>query len=241
MASATGIPQDLPDTILEREDAPLLQTPGNAPQRESASIYQNLFTGTASAAQVGIWMLVILVWTGILSHPVIFFSPHPLLNSAALLLQVQAALIVQPTTTPHQKRLGTTIHYSIQIVSVIAFISAFIIIEINKGDHARFTSPHGVLGLVTYIFIILQALGGVVQYFLPVQILGSVDRGKSLYKYHRHSGYTLLLLELATVVAATQTTYNLNILSIPLWGILLASVLIVLGLGARIKKHKLGL
>ncbi|OOF99951.1 hypothetical protein ASPCADRAFT_126830 [Aspergillus carbonarius ITEM 5010] len=241
MASVTGIPQEHPDTIQEREDAPLLATPGNVPQKESAAIYQNLFTGTASVAQVGIWMLAILVWTGILTHPLIFFSSHPLLNSAALLLQVQAALILQPTTTPHQKRLGTIIHYVIQTISLLAFITAFIIIEINKGDHARFTSPHGVLGLITYIVIILQALGGVVQYLIPVQVLGSVDRGKSLYKYHRKSGYVLLLLELATVAAATQTTYNLNVLAIPLWGVLVAAALVVVGVGARIKKHKLGL
>ncbi|GAT23614.1 cytochrome b561 [Aspergillus luchuensis] len=220
MASATGIPQEHPDTIQEQEDAPLLHTPGNVPQEKSAAIYQNLFTGTASAAQVGIWML---------------------LNSAALLLQVQATLILQPTTTPHQKRLGTIIHYIIQTLSLLGFITAFIIIEINKGDHAHFTSPHGILGLITYIFIILQVLVGVVQYFVPVQVLGSVEKGKSIYKYHRKSGYVLLLLELATVSAATQTTYNLNVLSIPLWGVLVASVLVVLGLGARIKKHKLGL
>lgn len=167
--------------------------------------------------------------------------PHQLLNSAAILLQVQATLILQPTTTPHQKRLGTIIHYIIQTLSLLGFITAFIIIEINKGDHARFTSPHGILGLITYIFIILQVLVGVVQYFVPVQVLGSVEKGKSIYKYHRKSGYVLLLLELATVSAATQTTYNLNVLSIPLWGVLVASVLVILGLGARIKKHKLGL
>lgn len=45
MASATGIPQEHPDTIQEQEDAPLLHTPGNVPQEKNAAIYQNLFTG----------------------------------------------------------------------------------------------------------------------------------------------------------------------------------------------------
>lgn len=45
MASATDIPQEHPDTIQEQEDAPLLHTPGNVPQKENAAIYQNLFTG----------------------------------------------------------------------------------------------------------------------------------------------------------------------------------------------------
>lgn len=157
-----------------------------------------------------------------------------------MLLQVQAALILQPTATPQQKLTGTRIHYTLQATSLAAFIAAFIIIEVNKGDHPRLTSPHGILGLITYIFIIFQALLGVVQYFFPVIILGSLAAGKKLYKYHRHLGYLVLLLELATVAAATQTTYNLNVLRIPLWGILVAAVLVIAGVGARIKKHKLG-
>ncbi|PYH45544.1 cytochrome b561 domain-containing protein [Aspergillus saccharolyticus JOP 1030-1] len=241
MASATGIPQLHPDSIASREDSPLLSTPGNEPQSEdNAALYPNLFRGTALAAQVGIWLIAILVWAGILSHPLIFFSAHPLLNSAALLLQVQATLILQPTSTASQKRRGTIVHYSIQALSVLGFLAAFLIIEINKGDHARLTSPHGVLGLVTYILIILQATGGVVQYFLPLTLLGSVERGKTLYKYHRQSGYLLLVLELATVVAATRTTFNVNVLGISLWGVVVGAVLVVIGVGARIRKHKLG-
>ncbi|RAL06676.1 cytochrome b561 domain-containing protein [Aspergillus homomorphus CBS 101889] len=231
MASATGVPELHPDSIDSREDSPLLSTPGNQAQSS---------LGTALAAQVGIWLIAILVWTGIFSHPLIFFSAHPLLNSAALLLQVQATLILQPTATAAQKRRGTIAHYTIQALSILGFLAAFLIIEINKGDHARFTSPHGVLGLITYIVIILQATVGVVQYFLPVTVLGSVNRGKSLYKYHRQSGYLLLVLELATVAAATRTAFNVNVLGIPLAGVLVGAVLVVAGAGARVRKHKLG-
>lgn len=99
---------------------------------------------------------------------------------------------------------------------------------------------HAILGLVTYILIALQASVGIIQYFFPSQILGSVERGKKIYKYHRLFGYFLLVLELATVAAATQTTYNQAVLGIQLWAVLVASVLVILGVGARIKKHKLG-
>lgn len=91
------------------------------------------------------------------------------------------------------------------------------------------------------IFILLQALVGVVQYFLPVTLLGSVDAGKRVYKYHRWTGYVLLLLESATVLAATQTEFNLAALKIPVWAVVVALILILVGVGARIKKHKLGL
>ena len=167
---------------------------------------------------------------------------HPqLLAISALLLQVQAALILQPTATPSQKQLGTRIHYSLQLFSILAFLSAFTIIEINKGDHPHFVSPHGILGLLTVIFVVLQALGGVIQYLLPVPILGSVEAGKRFYKYHRWSGYVLLLLEVSTVVAATQTGYNLAVIRIPAWAVVIAIILTLAGVGARIKKHKLGL
>jgi hypothetical protein len=164
-----------------------------------------------------------------------------LLNSSALLLQVQAALILQPTATPQQKLAGTRIHFTIQLLSVGLFISAFVIIELNKGSHPHFVSPHGILGLITYISIILQALGGVALFLFPATFFGSVEAGKRTYKYHRRAVYVLLLLEMATVVAATQTTYNIEALHIPLWGVLVSAVLILLGVGARIKKHKLGL
>ncbi|KAJ5687725.1 hypothetical protein N7455_006773 [Penicillium solitum] len=241
MASATGIPQDHPATIVSREDEPLLGRPGDVTQQPDESIYRNLFTGTASVAQAGIWILAALVWQGVLSLPLSLFTPHPLLGSSALLLQVQAALILQPTATPQQKRTGTRIHYILQLLSVALFIAAFVIIEVNKGSHPHFVSPHGILGLITYIAIVLQAVVGVVQYFFPVTVFGSVDAGKRIYKYHRWSGYVLLLLEVATIVAATQTTYNVIAIHIPLWGVLVSVVFILAGVGARIKKHKLGL
>lgn len=45
MASATGIPQDHPATIIAREDEPLLGRPGDVTQKPDESIYRNLFTG----------------------------------------------------------------------------------------------------------------------------------------------------------------------------------------------------
>ncbi|KAJ5749026.1 uncharacterized protein N7511_010722 [Penicillium nucicola] len=239
MASATGIPQEHPVTIESRDDEPLLGREEHS--QPHGSIARNLFTGTASVAQAGIWILAALVWQGVLSQPVSFFTPHPLLGSSALLLQVQAALILQPTATPQQKLTGTRIHYLIQLLSVVLFISAFVIIEVNKGSHPHFVSPHGILGLVTYISIVLQALGGLAQYLFPTVIFGSVEAGKRVYKYHRWAGYVLLLLEMATVVAATQTTYNIAALHVPLYGVLVSAALILLGVGARIKKRKLGL
>lgn len=123
---------------------------------------------------------------------------------------------------------------------MLAFLTAFIVIEVNKGDHPHLVSTHSILGLITYVAILLQALLGVTQYFVPNLVLGSIDAGNKLYKYHRMIGYALLVLELITISAATRTTYNLTTLHIQLWAVLVAAFLVVAGVGARIRKHKLG-
>ncbi|EPS29911.1 hypothetical protein POX_b03070 [Penicillium oxalicum] len=225
-----------------REQEPLLSsTSETGREPEDYNIAWNLLSDTASVAQIGIWVLAILVWYNVLSMPLMLFTGHPLLASTALLLQVQAALILQPTVTPNQKQRGTRIHFTLQLLSILCFVAAFIVIELNKGTHPHFTSPHGVLGLITIILVVLQALVGVVQYFFPITVLGSVDAGKRIYKYHRWTGYVLLLLEVATVLAATQTGFNLNAIHIPTWGVVVAVALVVVGVGARVKARKLGL
>ncbi|CRG92607.1 hypothetical protein PISL3812_09670 [Talaromyces islandicus] len=238
MASATGIPEN---AHAVSEEEPLLGSAGSVQQRQTEPIYHNFLTGSAIVAQAGVWVLTAVVWSAIFSHDLILFSAHPLLNSSAILLQVQAILVLQPTSTARQKTVGTYIHSALLTLSLGAFISAFIIIEINKGNHQRLTSPHGILGLTTYILIILQTLVGVAQFWLPEFVFGSVENGKKIYKYHRRFGYILLVLELATVAAATQTTFNQGVLHIGLWVALVTAVIIILGVGARLKKHKLGL
>ena len=71
-----------------------------------------------------------------------------------------------------------------------------------------FTSAHGRLGLITYIVFVLQALVGLTQLWFP-RLYGSVDNAKAIYKYHRASGYLLVVFSLATVAAATQTGFNI--------------------------------
>jgi cytochrome b561 len=124
----------------------------------------------------------------------------------------------------------------------LLLIVGLIIIEMNKASHpeTRFKNIHGIMGLVTFILIILQAVVGFVQFYIPASVLGSVDKGKMLYKYHRVSGYLILLLSLATICAATQTGFNANVLHIQLWAVIVASVLVVAGVLPRVKKQKFG-
>ena len=81
---------------------------------------------------------------------------------------------------------------------------------------------------------------GLTQYYTP-GLYGSVDNAKSVYKYHRMSGYLLLVLSLATVAAATQTDFNKNVLHIQLWAVIVTGVILLVGLLPRIRKGKFGL
>lgn len=95
------------------------------------------------------------------------------------------------------------------------------------------------MGLITYILIGLQALVGATQFYTPA-LYGGVENAKSLYKYHRVGGYATSLLMLATICSATYTDFNKNVLGIQLWAVIVAGVVLVIGLGARVRLSKFG-
>jgi hypothetical protein len=81
---------------------------------------------------------------------------------------------------------------------------------------------------------------GFTQYFVP-QLYGGVENAKAIYKWHRMSGYVILVMMLSTACAATKTDTGINTLDIKLWAVLVSSVLILIGVLPRIKKQKFGL
>ncbi|MCJ1224957.1 hypothetical protein MMC12_001604 [Toensbergia leucococca] len=223
------------------EDEPLLGRAGDASQQDGQGIQFNFFLGTAIVAQAGIWILAATVWASVFLHDVILFSAHPLLNSAGILLTTQAILVLQPTHSPKQKHQGTNIHAVLNITSILTLIAGLVVIEYNKISHGgtHFVSPHAILGLITYIFFIIQALVGITQYYLPI-VYGGEDNAKAIWKYHRMGGYVILILSFATVAAATATDFNKNVLHIQLWAVIVAAIITLAGVLPRIKKQKLG-
>jgi dolichyl-phosphate-mannose--protein O-mannosyl transferase len=127
-------------------------------------------------------------------------------------------------------------------VGASALTAGLIIIEMNKAGpgHAHFESAHARLGLTFYILVYIQAIVGFTQYYVP-QLYGSVDNAKSVYKYHRMAGYIIAVLGLATICAATWTTYNLNVGGIQHWAVIVASVLVLVGVVPRIRLSKFGI
>ncbi|KAF4969438.1 hypothetical protein FZEAL_10227 [Fusarium zealandicum] len=230
MASATGIPQRIPshaelDGAASGETEPLLGRPGDAAQEDGVPMIKNLVLGTAGIAQLGIILLVVLVWASVLTKPLILFSYHPLLQSLAVLTLAQSILSLQPTHTAEQKRIGQRIHASLNLVAFLLLVAGVTIIEYNKissnGDH--FHSIHGYLGVTTSIVLLLQYAVGFTMWATP-KLYGGEDNAKSIWKYHRWSGYFILVLLLATVVSAVDTDYNKNVLKLKLWSTLLLSI-----------------
>lgn len=200
-------------------------------------------SGTGVIAQAGAILLVASVWAAVFLHqPLILFSVHPLAQSFGLLALIQSILIVQPTVTPEQKKVGQKLHASLNLVALASFIAGVGSIEYNKISNggAHFKSVHAYIGIAASVWQVLQYLVGFTMYGVP-QLYGGEAKAKAIWKYHRISGYALLLLYLAAVASATKTDYNVNVLGLKLWAMVVITLLIAVGIYPRIKKQKLGL
>ncbi|XP_002124697.2 transmembrane reductase CYB561D2 [Ciona intestinalis] len=95
------------------------------------------------------------------------FSWHPTLMSLAFsCLMVEAILVFSPESSLFIKASRKTkvrIHWILQTCAVVSGILGFSAIVINKirNDKEHFKSWHGTFGLITVIYVIVQALFGI--------------------------------------------------------------------------------
>ncbi|KAK4142998.1 eukaryotic cytochrome b561-domain-containing protein [Dichotomopilus funicola] len=227
----------------QTESEPLLGGPGDATQKPDAPIFSNLYLGTGWLAQTGGILLLAIIWASVFTNPTLpLVSPHPLLQSLGVYTVLQAILILQPTTTPRTKQAGQRAHVFLHLLSFLLFLTGTTIIELNKHvNHlAHFHSPHAYLGSLSVLFLALQYLFGLATWLTPLSrfIFRTEARAKSLWRYHRASGYVALVLLLATVATAVETDYVRGVLGIRLWAVLVAEGLIVVGVVPRVHLRK---
>ncbi|KAK3297658.1 uncharacterized protein B0H64DRAFT_129266 [Chaetomium fimeti] len=225
------------------ESEPLLGRPGDATQKPDAPMINNFFLGTGWIAQTGAALLVGVIWSSVFTHDTyILVSPHPLLQSLGVYTILQSILILQPTTTPSTKFLGQRAHFFMHLLSITLFIAGTTIIEVNKHTNSlsHLHSTHAWLGAATLLLLLAQYIFGFTMWATPA-VWGGEEAAKAAWKYHRWTGYTALLLLLATVASAVETDYNKGVTKVPMWGVLLSEVLIVVGVFPRVHVRKLGL
>lgn len=198
--------------------------------------------GSAWLAQVGLIVLILLVVVSVFDHPILLVSGHPLSQIVGISAIVQSILVLQPTHLDKQKIQGQRWHAAIHVISFLSFVAGVTVIECNKMYNGleHFHSAHAYIGVITCGVLVLQYLVGITMWAVPV-LYGGVDNAKSVWKYHRWSGYLLLLLLLASVISATRTDYVKSVLEIKTHYVVLASAVILLGVFPRVSLKKLGL
>ncbi|KAL0096629.1 eukaryotic cytochrome b561-domain-containing protein [Phycomyces blakesleeanus] len=196
------------------------------------------------STHLGIGLFTVLVLSVLIRLPLSVFTIHPVFMTIFVVSISEGISLLQPTHTPEQKAQGLKKHAAIQTISYVAAIIGFTAIFYNKviSSKPHFTSGHAQLGVFVFSFLFVQVLFGIIIAVLP-RVYGDQSNAKSLWKYHRVSGYLLLVLIWTTVQLGVRADYMFNNLWSPqlIWLHWLVVVLVGYGVLRRIRFGKWGL
>ena len=104
-----------------------------------------------------------------------------------------------------------------------------------------FIRYHGKLGLLVFCYLFFQLLFGLTMAFMP-SLFGNVTKAKSLWKYHRMTGYTLIVIIWVTAQLGIRADYIYKNLWSPklMIGHWIALVFVVIGVAGRVRLYKWG-
>ncbi|KAM3512906.1 hypothetical protein MY11210_003462 [Beauveria gryllotalpidicola] len=243
MASSSAISQgSAPIQRNKAAEANPQSNHGKSQQPEIAFSMAQLWDGTAFIAQTAVVTFSLSLSGRLLARPLTLFSWHPLSQLLGLFLLLQSVLVLQPTRTAGQKRVGQTVHAALNIASFVAFAAGFCAIYLNKernGAAAHFTTLHGTLGATLTTMLAGQHLVGLTMWAAPA-LYGGEARARSVWKLHRAGGYVSLLLLLATFSTAAGTGFVRDALKVESWVFYVPMALIAVGVLPRIHLYKLG-
>ncbi|KAF8479208.1 hypothetical protein DFH94DRAFT_748426 [Russula ochroleuca] len=157
------------------------------------------YTALASAL-----VLLLSTWSIILSsNPggLSWFAFHPTLNSLAVLCFTYGILTLQPTSQPITKAAGLQRHQIAMLTGLLSILLGTSAMLTYKASHGapHFTTWHSTFGLITVSWLIVQAAVGAGSVWFGGAAFGGGHKAKLVWKYHRLSGYILLLSLLTTV------------------------------------------
>ncbi|KAI5124325.1 hypothetical protein M0805_008932 [Coniferiporia weirii] len=142
-----------------------------------------------------------------------WFAYHPPLQMLAIGLFTYGILTLQPTNHPKTKAAGLVRHQLYMLLTGLPVLGLGTwVIYHNKEINARahFTSWHGTIGIITVGWMCVQILVGGGTVWFGGAAFGGGMKAKSLWKYHRVSGYLLypLFLYAAHLGGAWSTFSN---------------------------------
>ncbi|CAD6567819.1 MAG: hypothetical protein TREMPRED_004020 [Tremellales sp. Tagirdzhanova-0007] len=166
----------------------------------------------------GVAMFLPLTWYMVFSGDVSamgWFAVHPPLQSLAITAFLMGITPLQPSppnSKVRQTRLNT--HQSAMLGLVLpAFAVGSAAMWWNKHLHGadHFTTWHGRFGLATIVWVMIQVMIGAATVWFGGKAFGGQENAKKVYKYHRLSGYLLVLLALVTAhLAGAHSTWALG-------------------------------
>lgn len=199
-------------------------------------------------ALIGLAIMLIYTWILILANNPFslgYFAFHPPLQILAIACFGYGILTLQPTTLaqPKAKAQGFARHQLFMFCLGFPFItigSLAILYNKKVKGYGHFESWHGALGITALVWMLLQiAIGGGSVWF-GGRLFGR--NPKSVYKYHRASGYPLLVLLLLVVhLGGAWSGFALNNMSIISRFVvfLVAPAMVAFGIGSRIRFDKM--
>lgn len=190
-----------------------------------------------------VWSLV-LTTTSFTSLPL--FGYHPLIQSLAILMLLQAIIVLQRTTPTNQQekksRFSNPSTYQPLLVLPLFTVGASIMYYLHdQPGTSHWISYHGILGTLCVVVAWIQAALGAASIWWKGKLVGGENRGKALWKYHRLSGYVLVGLFLLTAaLGVVETTWGKkNSGTIQKWTVVLALAGSTAALLARVQRSKL--
>ncbi|XP_039271588.2 transmembrane reductase CYB561D2-like isoform X1 [Styela clava] len=144
------------------------------------------------------------------------FSWHPTLMTIAFTtLMVEAILVFSPESSllfRASRKTKVTVHWILQCSCVLCALIGFVVIFYNKYERSKshFTSWHGIFGLITVIYIVVQASCGI---FLLYPSLVKNWKLVQLKTYHATFGllgFTLACCTIALGLFSNWFTGNVS-------------------------------
>ncbi|GBB92046.1 hypothetical protein RclHR1_19590002 [Rhizophagus clarus] len=190
-------------------------------------------------ASLGALLFASTVWYITSSTEYIFFIWHPTLMATVLLMATQGTIVLQKAESRQEKDGALNFHKLMQSITFLSVIGGFYIIYTFKSEENKehFASPHGKSGLITFSLILIQTIAGSTLVNFP-GVVGGVAKAKSMYKYHRISGYLVLSLIWLTALGGTGADWTKSQFDHP-WVWLLATGMVLVGIIGGIKSNKM--